>query len=197
MACFRATNRKHQMSQPVVTCLPCEVELPVVDADTCDIDFKQGEISRILIGKDGEPFTDFEDSVEHAARQSASSTADDAIRNLRGIGSWTPEFGDEQELGTLATIYSQGTATLNFKVYNNSDTNYQTARATSCNKQYRIWLITSDGNIYGGNTGILLVLKGREVIPESYKEKRYIEFIGKATMTTWPERGTYPLTATD
>lgn len=184
------------MSQPVVTCLPCDTELPVVAEETCDIAFKQGEVSRILIGLDGEPFTNFEDLTEHNTRQDATDTADTAIRNLRGIGSWTPEFGEEQEFGTLATVYATGTGTLNFKVYDNNDTNYQTARTTTCNKQYRIWFITSDGNIYGGNDGILLVLKGREVIPESYKEKRFIEFVGKAVLTTWPERGTYPLSAT-
>ena len=184
------------MSQPVVVCEPCDTELPVVSEETCDTSFKQGEVSRILIGLDGQPFTDYEDVTEHTNRQSADDTADNAIRNLRGIGSWTPEPGEEQEIGTLATIYATGTGTLNFKVYDNTDTNYQTARTTSCNKKYRIWLITSDGNIYGGNTGILLVLKGREVIPESYKEKRFIEFTGKAVMNTWPERGTYPLSAT-
>jgi hypothetical protein len=181
------------MSQAAVTCNPCDIDLPVAPEANCSIGFAPGEISRLLIGNKTFGFTDIENAVEHAARQSQTATTDLAIRNLRVIGTMAQEFGDEQEFGTLGTIYGPSAFTGTFKIYDYTQEMNQFIRSLACNGQYAVWPITSDGEILGGNDGILVVLKGRFVIPESYKEKRYFELTFKKLMEVGPQQDTYPL----
>lgn len=182
------------MSLAAIVCDPCEQELPVLPAETCSIAYKSGEISRILFGKKGQPFTDVEDAAEHTTRQSQTATGDNAIRNLRCIGSLTYAQGDKQDFGTLGTVYAYPKFMLSAKVYNWSDTMYQAFRTMGCNGELTIWPISSDGEIIGGNDGITAVVNALPTYPESNKEKRYFTItVEKDLSAVIPEVGTYPL----
>lgn len=181
------------MSLAAITCDPCEQQLPVLPEETCSIAFKPGEISRILFGKKGQPFVDFEDATEHTTRQSQTATADDAIRNLRCIGSLTYAEGDKQELGTIGTIFGPKKMTFTSKVYDWSDEMYQAIRTLGCNGQLTVWLLSSDGEIIGGNEGTDVVLSGLPNYPESNKEKRFFQLNFEKDIEIIPEIGTYPL----
>lgn len=181
------------MSLAAIVCDPCDQETPVLPAETCSVAFKPGEMSRLLFGKKGNPFTDFEDAAEHTTRQSQTNTAATAIRNLRTIGSLTYAQGDKQDIGSLGTIYGPKKMTYSAKVYDWSDTMYQAIRTLGCNGQLTVWPISSDGEIVGGNDGIDVVLSGLPTYPESNKEKRYFTVSFEKDIEIIPEVGTYPL----
>ena len=180
------------MSINVVTCPECTDQLPVWDFNPCGPDILYQGILGILIARPGQGFANIDDAAEHSARTSNTSLSTTAIRRLTGVGSFTPEFGDERKIGRL-TYYGKNTATLVLKVYDNSAGNYHAHRLMGCNTSYSVWLLGSNNEIYGGNDGFQMVLTAREVIGENLEEEKVIEVTGKIQYKNAYPRDTYPL----
>lgn len=180
------------MSINTLACPVCEDQLPVWDFNECGPEIKYQGVLGVLLARPGEGFDNVEDPAEHSTRTSNTSTASTAIRRLTGLGSFTPEFGEERPIGRL-TYYGKTEATLVLKVYDNNDGNYEAHRLMGCNTSYSVWVLDSNNQIYGGNDGFQMVLTAREVIGESLEEEKFIEITGKVKYTTAFPRNDYPL----
>ena len=180
------------MSINALDCPSCEDQLPVWDFNACGPDIKYQGVLGLLLARPGEGFANIDDAAEHTSRTSNTSTDTDAIRRLTGVGSFTPEFGDERTIGRL-TFYGKNVATVVLKVYDNSDGNYEAHRLMGCNTSYSVWVLGSNNEVYGGNDGFQMVLTAREVIGENLEEEKYIEITGKVKYTNAYPRDTYPL----
>ncbi len=158
----------------------------------CAPELLDNGILYLLLARPDQPFSNIEDPAEHSERTSNTSSASNAVRRLKGVGSYSHEFGDSYTIGR-DTYYNKNTGTLVFKIYDNNATNYEFMRSLGCNTQYLAWPIDSQGNIYGGNDGIKVVLQGRENITESVDEKKFIEVQGQHKYKNAPPRDTYAL----
>lgn len=180
------------MSINTITCPECADQLPVWDFNECGPDILYQGVLGALLARPGEGFANVEDAAEHSTRTSNTDTANTAIRRLTGLGSFTPEFGEERKIGRL-TYYGKTTATFVLKVYDNSDGNYEAHRLMGCNTSYSVWILGSNNEIYGGNDGFQMVLTAREVIGENLDEEKFIEVTGKVQYKNAFPRNTYPL----
>lgn len=183
------------MSIETIDCaaLGCETELLPVSFDTCLPLLKYNEIRRLYITNDEQPFTNWTDPAEWADRINETSSDLDAIRELIVLGSLEVEFGERVRISDGRFAFLPKTFTLTARVDDNNDTNYTFLRSTSCNRAYRAWYETSDGDLYGGNEGILVVLQGREPIGDDPETFRPLEFVGEWTSNIDPLRITSPI----
>lgn len=170
----------------------CDFTIPAVDFDICDPAIFFGEIEHIYIAAgDAAPFTNFEDLAEWTARVSENAVDADTIRDFHVIADLPAAAADEIIISLGRKVYSPATHTINVDIDEVSDLNYEFARTTSCNTQFRVWFAT-ESHIYGGNDGILATVNLRPVIERGQKS------INKLMGTiTWeaqfsPERGDNP-----
>lgn len=144
----------------------CESELPVVEFSQCAPELLQAQVSVVYLANDGYPLTDWTNPAEWASRISNDSTNANAIREMTVIASIADPTVTEKKISGGRTVYSPQEFTITGRIDDNSDTNYDFARATGCNRQYRMWYGTLGGKLYGGNAGILTNLRMWEGIPE-------------------------------
>jgi len=175
----------------------CDSLLSPVDFNPCAPDLRDAEIVYWLIAKGDQPLSNVQDPAELSTRISDDSTADTAIRRLLGIGAITAEFGAERKIPGGKINYAKNTYTGTLDIYDLNDTNYEFMRSTSCNTQYRIWPVDSNGYIFGGNTGILAVVKGKNDITNNRDELQVINLQFKYSATRPPVRDAYVLAADD
>lgn len=180
------------MSQNLIECPACEDQLPVVELNPCGPDLLDGGLLGILFARPDQPFANIEDVTEHTTRTSNTSTDANAVRRLVGAGSFAVEFGDSFKVGRL-TYYNKSSATINLKVYDNNLVNYEFIRLLGCNSTFSVWLLDSNGLVYGGNDGFKVVLQGRENIDESLDEKKFLELQGVVEFINAYPRNAYPL----
>lgn len=179
------------MSQ-AVTCPTCEDQLVEIGFNECGPELQDDGFIGLLLTRPGQPFANIEDPAEHTSRTSETSSAADAVRRLLGVGSYAPEYGSTFKVGRL-NQYNKNTATVTFKVYDNNATNYEFARSLGCNTSFLAWRIDSNGNVYGGNSGISAVLNAREPMTEDLTGKKYIEIQYTYEYTNMDARNDYPL----
>jgi hypothetical protein len=146
----------------------------------------------LLLARPDQGFSNIEDVAEHTARTSNTSSANDAIRRLVGVVTWSPEFGPTRKIGRLTT-YDENTATVVIKVYDNNEKNYEFARQMGCNTTYKVWRLDNSNHVYGGNDGMNMVLNAREPVTEEFTGKKYIEIQGIYGYKNMPARNVYPL----
>lgn len=170
----------------------CSFQIPAVDFDLCNPQIFFGEIEHIFMAAgDATPFTDFEDLAEWTARVSESAIEADTIRDFHVLADLPAASADEVVISLGRKVYSPATHTINVDIDDISDLNYEFARTTSCNTQFRIWFAT-ESHIFGGNDGILATVNLRPVIERGQKS------VNKLTGTiTWdaqfsPQRGVNP-----
>lgn len=162
------------MSVETIFCeeLGCDSELQPVSFDECNPSLKYNEISKIYIANNGQPLTNWTDAGEWAGRISDTSTAASAIRALTVKGSLEIEFGERIRISGGRFAFQPDTYSLSAQIDENNDINYTFMRGLGCNRAFRAWIETSDGDLYGGNEGTLVVLRGREPItddPETFR----------------------------
>lgn len=151
-----------------ITCpTDCTAILPTVSFSQCAPALLQAQVSVIYLSNDGYALTDWTNPEEWASRISASGSNANAIRELTVIGSIAAPTQTEKKISGQRRVYSPQEFVLAATVDDNSDTNYEAARATGCNRQYRMWYGTLGGKLYGGNAGILVNWRGWEEIAES------------------------------
>ena len=152
--------------ETIVCPTDCSSVLPLVEFSECAPQLLGAQVGDIYLANDGYPLTDWTDPSEWASRVSNSSTNANAIRVLTVIGSIADPAVTEKKISHGRTVYSPQEYTIAGRVDDNSDLNYDFARATGCNRQYRMWYATMGGKLYGDNLGILVNLRMWEAIPE-------------------------------
>lgn len=168
----------------------CSSVLPDVSFDVCSPNVSFGEIQKIFIAMaDAEPFTDWTNLSQWEAALALPTNDPDAIRELNVSADLPAPAVEEIVISLGRKIKSPATHTINVDIDDLSDENYEFARTTSCNSQFKMWFMTSD-YMYGGNDGITVNIDLRPVI------ERGIKSLNKLTGTiTWeakfsPERAT-------
>jgi len=158
------------MSTIVPTCpTGCGSYLPEVSFDLCNPNVSFGEIENIFIAKADFPgFTDWTDLSEWEAALALATTEDGAIRQLNVVADLPAATADELIISLGRKIYSPATHVINVDIDDLSDDNYEFARTTSCNLQFRVWFMTPS-YMYGGNDGILAMVNLRPVIERGVK----------------------------
>lgn len=154
----------------------CRSELPQVAFSQCAPALLQAQVSVIYLANDGFPLTDWTDPAEWATRVNNTSTDSNAIRQLTVIGSITKPNQTEKKISGGRTVYSPKEFTLTGRIDDNSDTNYDFMRGTSCNRQYRMWYGILGGKLHGGNEGILASVLAWQEVPEDDQEYATIGF---------------------
>lgn len=165
----------------------CSSTLPAASFDVCAPETHFGQVKKVYIGNDGNPFADWTNPAEWAARIDNASSAADAIRELTVIGSLPRAESSEKKISGGRTVKGKKTRTLSIKIDETNATNYELLRTLECGLSYRVWYATDD-HIYGGNDGILMTLNVDEVIPENEEDYILFEGEGKWFSQFAPER---------
>lgn len=159
----------------------CATELPSVDFSKCAPILHTGQIQYVYITNVGNSLTDWTSAVEWASRLSNSSSAADAIRTLYVIGSKPKPESNTTIISLGRRVTSKKTHTIPVKVDETNAVNYEFVRQNECNGggQYLGWFETSDGQLHGGNSGIIWSMTLDYIIPED--DKAYCTFEGVIT----------------
>lgn len=132
----------------------CDSNVPAVDFDYCNKIILFGEIKKIYVASnDAADFTDVTDAAEWASRLSENGTGADDIRELYVSGDLPEPERESVEVDQYQKVWTPATFTVNFDVFDLTDTNYEFMRTMYCNTAVKIWYAT-ETHIYGGNAGI-------------------------------------------
>lgn len=181
-----------------ITCTDgCTDQLPVASFNICSPETNFGQIAKIYIANDGYPLTDENSLSEWQTR--ANLVATDASRILE-----ISVIGDKPLAGTNEVPISRGRTTngpkdhsINFKIDETNDANYELMRKFECGKTMRIWYETLEGLLYGGATGILASITIGEVIPEGTGDLITFQGTAKWKSKFSPCRTTSPMAGID
>lgn len=148
----------------------CSSILPIVNFDLCDPKVSFGEIEMVMMAAgDADSFTDWTDLSEWTARIDGTDISDpNKIRQMYVIADLPAAAADEIVISKGRKVYSPATHTINVDIDDLSDENYEFARTTSCNVQFKVWFFTKSHQ-YGGNDGILANVNLRTVIERGQK----------------------------
>ena len=154
------------------TCpIDCSGSLEAVSFNECAPEIHYGEISKLYVARaDAANFSAVDVITEWTARLTDTGVAIDDIRTLIGIGELPAPEKTEQAISGNRTIYPPKKFNLLFEVDETNDTNYEFLLASECNLKFKFWFETSDGMLYGGNTGIEGVFNMDAPIPKSREE---------------------------
>lgn len=173
----------------------CTSSLPVFEFSECAPILAQAQVSDIYLANDDNPLTNWEDLNEWLSRIDNDSLSASAIRALTVIGSMPAPEVTEKIISHQRTVYSPQTFNQTGRIDDNSDTNYDAARATGCNRQYRFWFATLGGYLYNGNTGELANLRMWEEIVEDENEYATLNYQLKWKSRFMPLRIPNPMAA--
>lgn len=173
-------------------CIP--VALPVVKADFCAPNLNFGEISLIYLGNEGNPFLDWEDLAEWNTRLDNVDAVDLAsIRFIHVQGEKGATEKNKIEYSQNRSVYTEPKHTISITIDETGDENYALIRWLEDNagQQLRLWY-QAGKYLYGGNSGLPVVLTLDDIIPLSDEELNTFqgtaEFEGKH-----PERIVNPM----
>jgi len=166
----------------------CAGALEAVSFNECAPEIHYGEISKVYVARaDAADFVAVDVITEWTARLDDSGADADDIRTLIGIGELPVPEKTELTISGDRIIYPPKKFTLNFEVDETNDTNYEFLLNTECNLKFKFWYETSDGMLYGGNTGIEAIISMDAPIPKSREE------IAKFMMTAKWKSANHPL----
>lgn len=149
-----------------------------VDFDDCAPEKHWGEVSHLYIGSlDVPDFLDVSSIIEW--NSILSDTEDDHIRTMTVIGDLPETEVTEIQMSGDRIAIGYKTFTLNFEVDETNDINYQWHQLLECGGKFKIWFETSDGILYGGNTGIEASVRMNLIIPR--ERTALVKFMGKAS----------------
>lgn len=165
-------------SNPVVCASGCAETLSAVKSSICNPETRRGEISRIFIGRRGNPFdapatpvtgTEVNDPDAWTARIDQSAVAADAIVIIHVIGEKARPEEEELEMSLGRKKVLKRTHTVSFVSDEFNDENHDFFRATECGGIFDVWYETSDGLLFGNadgvEIGIQASIKAGMVIP--------------------------------
>lgn len=154
----------------------CYPDLPTFAFAACPKDQSThlGQIECLYLASQGFPLDAVTDLA--GARVDNTSSAGNAIRKLTGIGSKPAPTDVYLTLTRGQEKLIRRTHTLEFKVYDLSDSNRESLRLLQCGADdlYSLWYETTGGNQYGGLAGLTLKnFRLNEIVPESRDEAIY------------------------
>lgn len=171
----------------------CSASLEAVLFSECAPELHYGEISKLYVARaDAADFTAVNLIAEWTARLSDTDAAIDKIRTLVGIGELPVPEKTELPISGGRTVYSPKTFNLLFEVDETNDTNYEFLLSTECNLKFKFWYETSDGMLYGGNSGIEGVFNMDAPIPKGREEVAKFMLSVKWKSATSPLRTPMP-----
>lgn len=151
----------------------CEAELPEVEFDLCNPDVHFGQVSDVFITNIGYPLTDETDASEWSQRLSLAQNNPAKIIQLQGIGDKPAAEENVIEISKGRKVSGNKNHTVNFRIDEVSDKNYEMMRKFECNKSVLAWYKTYEGKLYGGRYGVHapgVSISFNHVIPESAQE---------------------------
>ena len=158
----------------------CAGSLEAVSFNECAPEVHYGEVSKVYVARaDSADFTNVDIITEWTARLDDSGSDANDIRTLIGIGEIPVPEKTELTLSGDRIIYPPKKFTMLFEVDETNDTNYEFLQASECNLKFKFWYETSDGMLYGGNTGIEAIISGDAPIPKSREEIAKFMFTAK------------------
>jgi len=154
------------------------VEIPKVVADFCNPITNFGQIKKIRLGNQGNPFTDWTQLTEWTNRlDNTDETEATKIRTLHGIGSKPKPESGSVAMSLGRTLTTSKTHTITFKADEVGDDNYALLKFFEDNNGQQVSLWYEVGKfLYGGNQGITASISADEVTPESEDELQYHEY---------------------
>lgn len=170
----------------------CSSILPIVDFDICNPKLYFGEIETIYIASgDADPFTDWTDAAEWAARISNTDIVNtNAIREFDVIADAPAAQSEQITISYGRTVNSPATFSINVDIDDNTQENYDFGRVTSCMTYFRVWFATKS-MMFGGNDGILATISLRPVIERGQKSINKISGIITWESQFAPEKAPY------
>lgn len=174
----------------------CTAELPEVDFDLCSPDVHFGQVSDVFITNVGYPLTNYTDPIEWAERLALLNTDPSKIIQLIGIGDKPAAEANIIEISKGRKVSGNKNHTVNFRIDEVSDLNYEMMRKFECNKTVLAWYKTYEGKLYGGNSGVHsagVSIQFSHVIPENAAELETLPGTITWKSKFHPCRSDYPL----
>ena len=172
----------------------CDSFLEEVDFDFCNPDLYFGEVDHLYVmAQAGANLANWELLAVWNARLALDATADvDGILDLHVIGDYPPAEAEDIVISLNRTITTPATHIINFEIDDVSDDNYEFMRWLECNTLMKLWFSANE-LIFGGNTGIEVMIKAKYQIERGSKSLQKI--IGTVTWESKfsPERTTNPM----
>lgn len=177
-----------------ITCsASCTDALPEVEFDICNPDVHYGQISDIYITNIGNPLIDETSPAEWYSRLYLPQTNPAKILHLFVIGSKPAAAATILSISKGRKVTGNKEHTVDFKIDEVSDKNYDMMRKFECSKTVLMWYKTYEGKLYGGAAGIEASILMNHVIPEDAKALE--EIVGTLTWLAkfHPCRTDFPL----
>lgn len=186
------------MSQQIINCpTDCTFAVPVWSFSECNPAVLEGQITDIFVANIGNPLNDWTNVAEWAARVSNTDPSASAIRHLTVIGDQPAPEVQQKVISHKRTITITKKRTINIKIDDNTDINYNAMRTLECGGSFLIWYLTNAGKLYGGNSGIKASIDLSEVIPEATEENTLLQGTIKWDAKISPPRINAPFTLED
>lgn len=174
----------------------CAAALPDVSFDPCNPDVHFGQVSDVFITNVGNPLVDESDPAEWTTRLGLPAANPARIIQLQGIGDKPAAEENILEISKGRKVSGNKNHTVNFRIDEVSDLNYEMMRNFECNKSVLAWYKTYEGKLYGGPSGVHapgVSISFNHVIPENAQELETL-----TGSITWkskfhPCRSDYPL----
>jgi len=172
----------------------CSDSVPAVLFDYCAPDVNYGQIDKLYVAAyNAASFADWTSLSEWLSRIDNTSVDIDAIRELSVMGSKPAPTRDAIEISGDRKIYSPATHTIDVKVDETNEENYEFLRTLECNSYYKIWYAAGK-YLYGGYDGIIVdSFFLDDLIPENSKELNIFQGVAEWENQFHPERILNPM----
>lgn len=174
----------------------CEAALPEVEFDACNPDVHFGQVSDVFITNFGNPMDDVNDPAEWTTRLALPSNDPERIVQLQGIGDKPAAEENVLEISKGRKVSGLKNHTVNFRIDEVSDKNYEMMRKFECQKLVLAWYKTFEGKLYGGNNGVHkpgVMISFNHVIPEDASALETLQGTITWRSSFHPCRTDYPL----
>lgn len=175
----------------------CGIALPPTKFNICNPEGAFGQISELFITNIGYPLVDENDINEWLARMSLPANDPAKIWRILVIGDKPASESTEIEMSYGRLAYGTENHSLNIRVDEVNQENYDFARGFDCNKRVKIWYKAYNGDAYGGPKGIDVSMKFKHVIPEGTTDLQTLVSTPKWKAKIAPCRFIHPLQGDD
>ena len=145
--------------------------MPEAEADLCAPNVNYSQVNAVYIGTGDNPFTNWEDLSEWLARiDNADVTDATKLRKFHTVGDKPAPEKNKIDFSQDRTLYSIPKHTLNLKVDETGDKNYEFIRWLELNpgQTFRVWYQVGK-YLYGGNNGVPASVNFDDIIDEDKK----------------------------
>jgi len=175
----------------------CGLALPATKFNICSPEGQFGQISELYMTNIGYPLSDENNINEWLGRMNMADSNPAKIRRILVVGDKPASESSEQEMSGARFVYGPENHTLNIRIDEVNQENYEFARAFDCNKRVKIWYKTFSGDAYGGPQGIDVSMKFKHVIPEGRQDLQTLVSNPKWQSKLQPCRFIHPLHGDD